>query len=203
MPVGVLLCDVDHFKQINDKYGHLVGDSVLREVARRLLNAVRNGDLVARYGGEEFVVLLPDGGKEKLREIGERCRRAFEEAPFELSHGHEAQVTISIGGACWPEDANTPRELVGAADTALYQAKAEGRNRIHLSDHATDVVSSLVVPPSVSDGSHEYAPQAASTSELDPPSSEAGALEAKLVSAVTEVVGQIELWATLVARAPG
>src|SRR5450830_64670 len=205
VPVGVLLCDLDHFKQINDEYGHLVGDSVLREVARRLLNAVRNGDLVARYGGEEFVVLLPDGDREKLREIGERCRRAFEEAPFQLPHGREALVTISIGGACWPEDANTPLEVVGAADTALYQAKAEGRNRIHLSDHAASVVTPLVVPPSVSKGRPEYASQAASTSEFDPPSTEATALEAKRVSAeeAPDGVGQMERWATLVARALG
>jgi diguanylate cyclase (GGDEF)-like protein len=205
VPVGVLLCDLDHFKQINDRYGHLVGDSVLREVARRLLNAVRNGDLVARYGGEEFVVLLPDGGKEKLREIGERCRRAFEEVPFQLPHDHEVLVTISIGGACWPEDANTPRELVGAADTALYQAKAEGRNRIHLSGHAAGAVSPLLMPAPVSNGRFEYAPEAASTSELDPPPSEVGALEAKLdsVEEVTDGVGQMERWATLVARALG
>ena len=205
VPVGVLLCDLDHFKQINDKYGHLVGDSVLREVAYRLLSAVRNGDLVARYGGEEFVVLLPDGGKEKLREIGERCRRAFEEVPFELPDDHEMLVTISIGGACWPEDANTARELIGAADTALYQAKAGGRNRIYLSDHAEGVVTSAAVLSPLSDWSLEYAPQEAPTSELDLPLIEAAALEAKPASVeeVTDGIGQMECWATLVARALG
>ena len=118
-PVGILLCDLDHFKQINDRYGHLVGDSVLCEVARRLIGAVRNGDVVARYGGEEFMVLLPGGDKELLKELGERCRRAFEDAPFRLPGGYEAQVTISIGGACWPEDASNARELFEAADSAL------------------------------------------------------------------------------------
>lgn len=130
-PVGILLCDLDHFKQINDRYGHLVGDSVLREVARRLLAAVRNGDLVARYGGEEFVVLLPGGGKEQLSEIGERCRRSFDETPFPLPRG-EANVTISIGGACWPDDASTAQRLLQSADMALYRAKELGRNRIHI-----------------------------------------------------------------------
>jgi diguanylate cyclase (GGDEF)-like protein len=204
VPVGVLLCDLDHFKQINDKYGHLVGDIVLREVARRLLNAVRNGDLVARYGGEEFVVLLPDSGREKLKEIGERCRRAFEEASFQLPHGGEMRVTISIGGACWPEDANTPRELIGAADTALYQAKAEGRNRIRLSDHAAGAVSSSVVPSPMNERS-EYSAQAASTSELDFPSFEAATLETDCVSAeeAPDGVGPMERWAMLVARALG
>jgi diguanylate cyclase (GGDEF)-like protein len=137
MPVGILLCDLDHFKEINDHYGHLIGDTVLRESARRLLGGVRNGDLVARYGGEEFVVLLPGGDKEQLREIGERCRRAFEERPFRLSDGRSVNVTISIGGACWPEDASTLAALIAAADTALYRAKEEGRNRIHVSTIGT------------------------------------------------------------------
>ncbi|MGC9974646.1 MAG: diguanylate cyclase [Gaiellaceae bacterium] len=205
MPVGVLLCDLDHFKLINDKHGHLVGDSVLREVGRRLLNAVRNGDLVARYGGEEFVVLLPDSGKEKLREIGERCRRAFEEVPFELSHGHEAPVTISIGGACWPEDASTPRELVGAADTALYRAKAEGRNRIRLSDQATGDISSLVASTPEPSSYFEYPPQAEPSFELGSQSLDTTAQEVERVAAeeVADEVGQMERWATLVARALG
>ncbi len=205
VPVGVLLCDLDHFKLINDKYGHLVGDSVLREVGRRLLNAVRNGDLVARYGGEEFVVLLPDGGKEKLREIGERCRRAFEEVPFQLPHGHEALVTISIGGACWPEDAGTPRELVGAADTALYRAKAGGRNRIHLSDQASTDISSLVASAPESSWYFENPPQAESSFALESQPAEAPALEEEPAPAekVTEEVEQMERWAMLVARALG
>jgi diguanylate cyclase (GGDEF)-like protein len=205
VPVGVLLCDIDHFKQINDEHGHLAGDIALREVARRLLNAVRNGDLVARYGGEEFVVLLPDSGREKLKEIGERCRRAFEEAPFQLPHDHETLVTISIGGACWPEDANTPRGLIEAADAALYQAKAEGRNRIRLSDHAAGVVTSLVMPWPVSSEEPEHTSQAVSTSEPDSLSSETPALEPVRVSAeeVLDGVGTMERWATLVARALG
>ena len=203
VPVGVLLCDLDHFKQINDEHGHLVGDNVLREVARRLLNAVRNGDLVARYGGEEFVVLLPGGGKEKLREIGERCRRAFEEAPFQLPHNYEAAVTISIGGACWPDDANTPRGLVGAADAALYRAKAAGRNRIILSDAGAD--SPYVVPAPESIGRREHTTQSEAISSLDFPSLESRALAAESI-AVGEARGEVvsmERWAALVARALG
>ena len=197
VPVGVLLCDLDHFKQINDEHGHLVGDSVLREVARRLLNAVRNGDLVARYGGEEFVVLLPGGGKEKLREIGERCRRAFEEAPFELPHDHEGFVTISIGGACWPDDANTPRGLVGAADAALYRAKAAGRNRILLSDTGTDDASPPVASSLESNRRSEPASQSEALPWLSP--------EPETVSTEATRVGVVpmERWAALVARALG
>ncbi len=137
-PVGILVCDLDHFKQINDRYGHLVGDTVLKEVAHRLIGAVRNGDLVARYGGEEFVVLLPGGNKEKLQEIGERCRRAFDETPFPFPKG-EGMVTISIGGACWPEDATSARRLLEVADAALYRAKELGRNRIHVTENGVEL----------------------------------------------------------------
>jgi diguanylate cyclase (GGDEF)-like protein len=205
-PVGVLLCDLDHFKQINDEHGHLVGDSVLREVARRLLNAVRNGDLVARYGGEEFVVLLPGGGKEKLREIGERCRLAFEIAPFRLPNNQEALVTISIGGACSPDDANTPRGLVGAADAALYRAKAAGRNRILLSDAEADKTLPAVAPSPESNDQPGQASQSAMMPRLDFPSAlETAAPTAKRVSpdAARRENALMEQWAALVARALG
>jgi diguanylate cyclase (GGDEF)-like protein len=203
-PVGVLLCDLDHFKQINDEHGHLVGDSVLREVARRLLNAVRNGDLVARYGGEEFVVLLPDGGKEKLREIGERCRRAFEVAPFQLPQNEEALVTISIGGACWPDDANTPRGLVGAADAALYRAKAAGRNRICLSDAGEGEGAGPLPMPEMSS-----APEQAMQSGAEPWLGLSSLRSAVTGEGIVPLIGSrddvvpMERWAALVARALG
>jgi diguanylate cyclase (GGDEF)-like protein len=206
-PVGVLLCDLDHFKQINDRHGHLVGDSVLREVARRLLNAVRNGDLVARYGGEEFVVLLPDGDKEKLWEIGERCRRAFEVAPFQLPHNDETVVTISIGGACWPDDANTPRGLVGAADAALYRAKAAGRNRILLSDVDPDESPPSVALPLESNVRFEQPQPEKNLLDLSSPARAAARAAATarfepLIEAQTDVVPMAR-WAALAARALG
>ncbi|MHB8060642.1 MAG: diguanylate cyclase [Gaiellaceae bacterium] len=201
-PVGVLLCDLDHFKQINDEHGHLVGDSVLREVARRLLNAVRNGDLVARYGGEEFVVLLPGGGKAKLQEIGERCRRAFEIEPFQLPNNQVALVTISIGGACWPDDANTPKGLIGAADAALYQAKAAGRNRILLSDAGVDEAPSATRSPESTarpvSASRPAAPRFVST-----PVVPAAALRPVSPDQVRHENAPMERWATLVARSLG
>lgn len=199
VPVGVLLCDVDHFKKINDRHGHLVGDSVLREVARRLLNAVRNGDLVARYGGEEFVVLLPGGGKEKLREIGERCRQAFEETPFRLPQDREVAVTISIGGACWPDHASTPRGLLGAADAALYRAKAAGRNKIVLSDaEADETAAALLEQP-------EHEPQEAPVYEDDFPSVEVVGPKPRtdIAEQAPNGVTLMERWAALVARALG
>lgn len=198
-PVGVLLCDLDHFKQINDEHGHLIGDVVLREVARRLLGAVRNGDLVARYGGEEFVVLLPGGGKAKLREIGERCRRAFEIAPFQLPDNQQEFVTISIGGACWPEDANTPRGLVGAADAALYRAKAAGRNQILLSDAGTDEIA---LPPAPN-GQPADAPESVLVTRVDLPSRPATTAKPVSPGVVQHENALMEKWAALVARALG
>jgi diguanylate cyclase (GGDEF)-like protein len=190
-PVGILLCDLDHFKQVNDRYGHLVGDSVLREVARRLLGAVRNGDLVARYGGEEFVVLLPGGGKEQLKEIGERCRRAFDETPFFLPKGHKTTVTISIGGACWPKDAGSAHHLFEVADRALYRAKGQGRNRVYMSEQESRHEASAFVAE-------------AKTESVDDVTTPALATEATaLPNAPADNNEKMERWAELVARALG
>jgi diguanylate cyclase (GGDEF)-like protein len=206
-PVGVLLCDLDHFKQINDEHGHLVGDSVLREVARRLLNAVRNGDLVARYGGEEFVVLLPGGGKEKLREIGERCCRAFYSTPFRLPDDQEELVTISIGGAFWPDNANTPRGLIGAADAALYRAKAAGRNRIILSDSEVGETLPPGAPSPRSNEQPTLLAQSEAAPGLDPLSSSMTVRSPTgPVSSLDRAQNEnalMEKWAALVARALG
>jgi len=204
-PVGILLCDLDHFKQINDTYGHLIGDSVLREVAWKLLGAVRNGDLVARYGGDEFVVLLPGGNKELLKEIGERCLRALDEASFYLPGGHGAIVTISIGGACWPEDASSTRGLLEAADSALYWAKEHGRNRIRVSELGVD----RAMPTT------EYAttPYRVPGYETGMPAEPDGGLATQMEVAAPSVECTsractsravcMELWAKLVARAVG
>ena len=197
-PVGILLCDLDHFKRINDRYGHLVGDSVLREVARRLLGAVRNGDLVARYGGEEFVVLLPGGNKELLKEIGERCRRALEEAPFYVPGGRGEIVTISIGGACWPEDASSTRGLLEAADSALYWAKEQGRNLIRVSELGVD----RAMPTT------EYAttPYRVPRYEMGMPGDSDGSFATEVAVPLGEGTfraERMERWAELVARSLG
>jgi two-component system cell cycle response regulator len=132
--VGLLVIDLDHFKRTNDTYGHLAGDDILRDVARRLLAAVRTGDIVARYGGEEFVVLLPGGGTLQLREIGERCRLAVREHAIRLADGRELRTTVSVGGASWPDDALGVRDLFHSADIALYRAKELGRDRVQLAE---------------------------------------------------------------------
>jgi two-component system, cell cycle response regulator len=130
--LGLLLLDLDHFKWINDRYGHQTGDDVLVEVARRLEPVVRGGDLLARYGGEEFVVLLPDTAPARLREVADRCRRAVGSRPFVTQAGLQLSVTVSVGGANQPEHATGMDDLVHVADKALYRAKALGRDQVQV-----------------------------------------------------------------------
>jgi diguanylate cyclase (GGDEF)-like protein len=129
---GLLLLDADHFKQINDAYGHAVGDTVLVGLAQRLRSGLEPGDCLARWGGEEFAVLLRDVGSDrKLARRAERLRRAAGRTPIT----HEAvrlHLTISIGGALAPPDGASLDDLVDAADGCLYAAKFQGRNRVSL-----------------------------------------------------------------------
>jgi two-component system chemotaxis response regulator CheY len=119
--------DVDHFKQINDTYGHQAGDRVLAEVARRLAGAVRGGDELARWGGDEFVAILPDTDREGGLRAAERLRAAVAATPVPVD-GVEVDVTISVGWAHWAGD--TPDDLLARADRALYQAKDVGRDTV-------------------------------------------------------------------------
>jgi two-component system cell cycle response regulator len=130
-PVACLLLDIDHFKKINDSFGHDVGDEVLREFAVRLASNVRAIDLPCRYGGEEFVAIMPDTSLEDAERIAERIRRYIGGSPFRVAQGSELlTVTISIGVAIMTEEADTPEALLKRADEALYEAKAAGRNRV-------------------------------------------------------------------------
>jgi two-component system, cell cycle response regulator len=130
--LAILMIDIDHFKRINDRYGHLGGDSVLREVSCVIREATRSEDLVARYGGEEFIVALPIGSPELAADRAERIRAGVAARRIRAG-GMETRVTISIGVAygssCWPVDEPS---LIEAADEALYLAKAEGRNCVIL-----------------------------------------------------------------------
>ena len=130
-PLGVLMFDLDHFKAINDAYGHLAGDRVLRAVARACRRVIREGDVLVRYGGEEFLVLLPGAGLDDIREIGERIRRAVAETTVPEGEQRIA-VTVSAGGASYRESIDSPEALIEAADAALYEAKDTGRNRVVL-----------------------------------------------------------------------
>lgn len=123
---GVLMLDLDHFKKINDTYGHLTGDAVLKETAQRITQVVRSYDFVGRYGGEEFLVLLPGCDKEQAEQSGERIRLAVTATPV-FAAGSEIHVTISIGATATIGGPET--EVLAIADAALYQAKSAGRNR--------------------------------------------------------------------------
>ena len=128
--VGLLVLDLDRFKEVNDTYGHDVGDVVLTEVAARLGECVRAGDVVARYGGEEFVVLLPGADSRTVATIGERCRLALSSAPIGLPDGTLVPVTASVGGSSSDVIAPTREALIRLADRAMYEAKRLGRNRL-------------------------------------------------------------------------
>lgn len=139
---GALTClmiDVDHFKRVNDRHGHLAGDEVLREVARRMAGAVRGSDVTARFGGEEFVILLPGTGYEAGRVLAERIRRAVADETVRVTGAVEPlSVTVSIGVAehCTRTDGEdlerAGEQLLARADAALYDAKAGGRNSVAL-----------------------------------------------------------------------
>jgi diguanylate cyclase (GGDEF)-like protein len=127
--LSLLLLDIDHFKSINDGFGHPVGDEVLRELASRCRSLLRGRDLMARIGGEEFVVLLPETKAAEAAEIGERLRGAFARAPV-TTQGGPIAVTISMGGATLAVGGETLDGLLKRADVALYEAKHGGRNRV-------------------------------------------------------------------------
>ncbi len=130
-PIAILMCDIDHFKAVNDEYGHLVGDAVLRELAVRLRRGVRSNDLIGRFGGEEFLILLNGCDPEFLQDRAEQLRRAASETTV-LTDAGEISFTLSIGAVpVNKEDCFAPAETVlNLADAALYQAKREGRDRV-------------------------------------------------------------------------
>jgi two-component system cell cycle response regulator len=128
-PVGVVFCDVDHFKDVNTEWHHQGGDAVLVEVAHRLSAATREIDVVARYGGEEFVLLLPETDLAGSRVLAEKVRRAMCEEPVEHI-GRKRTVTLSMGVAAYPHSGTSVRTLLAAAQEALGRAKSNGRNRV-------------------------------------------------------------------------
>ncbi len=127
-PVSLVLADIDHFKKVNDTYGHPVGDLVLKGVAQVIRETIRDIDIPARYGGEEFAVILPGTTSEGARNIAERLRQKVKGNPFS-SNGRRIDVSISIGIATAPSDAKSKEALIEKADKALYHAKHNGRDR--------------------------------------------------------------------------
>ncbi|HET8710661.1 MAG TPA: diguanylate cyclase, partial [Spongiibacteraceae bacterium] len=133
LPLSVLMIDADHFKQLNDSAGHLVGDLCLQSIAGEILNNFkRSGEVVARYGGEEFIVLLPDTNQSKALAAAEGLRAAIERLSVTDSEGTSYRVTVSIGvSTTVPGLDQRPEQLIATADAALYEAKDAGRNRVH------------------------------------------------------------------------
>ncbi len=130
-PLAVAMLDVDRFKQFNDTHGHAAGDIVLRAIAARIRHQVRRSDIVARYGGEEFVLVLPDTGLADAVEKLETIRAAVQATPIRLPRqGVTATITVSAGVAVYDRDAANADDLVEVADARLFQAKAQGRNRV-------------------------------------------------------------------------
>lgn len=126
--LSMIVCDIDHFKRINDTFGHTAGDKVLKEVVRLLQQQLRSSDFVARYGGEEFVVLLNGAAEEAALNIAEKLRRTIKSAPFR-SRGERVPVTISCGVGTFVNSDDTLELVFERTDAALYAAKAEGRDR--------------------------------------------------------------------------
>lgn len=130
-PVALVMCDIDHFKRVNDNHGHDVGDEVIREFARRIKKNIRHVDLACRYGGEEFVVVMPDTDLALARIVAERIRQEVAAHPFIARGGAEQlPVTVSLGISCREGNEDTPEKLLKRADVALYNAKRGGRNQV-------------------------------------------------------------------------
>jgi two-component system, cell cycle response regulator len=134
--LAALMIDVDHFKVVNDDYGHAVGDRALQLIADTLRANTRVFDSIARYGGEEFVVAMPSSGCDDALAAAERLRSAVESATLEAGPAQRCKLTISVGIACTDDAPTTPEALLRAADMALYEAKRGGRNRVSLAGAA-------------------------------------------------------------------
>lgn len=127
--LSLILFDIDHFKKINDTYGHLAGDHVLRQLAATVQSRIRREDILARYGGEEFAIVLPEIDRENAVVFAEKIRRLVERSSFEFD-GAKVDVTISIGIANLTADVVDPLKLIQLADRMLYEAKTAGRNQV-------------------------------------------------------------------------
>jgi len=132
-PLSLIMFDIDYFKLFNDKYGHQTGDKVLENVGNIILNNIRKSDISARYGGEEFAIIFPDADLESSYNVGEKIRKIIEKHTIKMGD-KEINITISGGIAGFPKNAKEKDKLIKASDKALYQAKAEGRNKIIMSE---------------------------------------------------------------------
>ncbi len=127
--LALMLIDIDHFKRCNDTYGHMVGDVVLKEVAHRIKESIREIDLVARYGGEEFTILVPEKDKESVLLVAERIRQAVCDKEI-FAYDENLYTSVSIGISLYPEHGKDLQVLIDKADHAMYASKKAGRNKV-------------------------------------------------------------------------
>ncbi len=140
-PISLMMLDIDHFKLYNDTHGHVAGDKVLREVARVIKETVRHTDLLARYGGEEFGVILIKTNLAEACQVAERVRQAVEDSGFDYEDTQPAgRLTVSVGVSALCSQGSSVKQLIKAADDALYEAKRTGRNRVATSQKANSEV---------------------------------------------------------------
>jgi diguanylate cyclase (GGDEF)-like protein len=132
-PLSLIMIDIDHFKRVNDTHGHAVGDIAIGHVAKLLVKGRRTSDITARYGGEELVLLLPHTPLEGALSLAERLRYQIEQTPYRAGEAHD-HLTASLGVAVYERSMREPRDLLAAADQALYRSKREGRNRVSLAE---------------------------------------------------------------------
>jgi two-component system, cell cycle response regulator len=147
-PVSLLILDLDNLKAVNDEHGHPAGDEALRLLARSITDRVRPVDTVARYGGDEFVVMAPETDAPEALAMAERIRDTVASGPVRLPFGKYSGLSVSIGIATFPADADTAEDLVRVADGALYQAKSSGRDQVR---HADRPPASAATPPPAGD----------------------------------------------------
>jgi diguanylate cyclase (GGDEF)-like protein/putative nucleotidyltransferase with HDIG domain len=193
--VAVVMIDVDHFKQINDTYGHPAGDTVLKSVARQIRNDCRDVDIPVRYGGEEFLLILPEVNQEGAVVVAERIRKNLARMPI-IHEDIEINVSASIGVAAYPEDAGSQQQLLELADRALYMSKRLGRNQVHTAGDLmfSELKAQTAHPP-------EPAPQAVLAEKAETPEKQAQVTpvvepEKEREELVPEVVDMVKALAT-------
>ena len=123
--------DIDYFKHVNDRYGHIIGSKVLVEMGQLLLKSLRSVDIVARYGGDEFVIVLPQTPPASAAQIAERMRKSVELNSFLKKEGYSLKLTASFGVASYPESAKSKEDLIRLADDAMYRVKYQTRNAVY------------------------------------------------------------------------
>jgi len=133
-PLGIVMIDIDHFKRFNDTYGHAAGDALLRELGEYLQKRIRSEDIACRYGGEEFTLILPDASLEAAQQRAEELRQEVRQLQMQAGQAHEA-ITLSLGVAIYPQHGRTIETVLQAADSALYRAKQEGRDRVVVAEN--------------------------------------------------------------------